>query len=346
MFPYLLILFFVVSWITLEQKVIERKSFWIPLTALASFSGIRDFHVGTDSRTYVRSFINNFDAEYYEFDKNIEFGYQLLEYILLSLKVNYFWLFFVTSLLIVYCYLKIIKIYSVNYVFSVFLFITLGTYTFFFNGLRQGLAMAILVLATPYLLNKKLIPYLLTCFLASLFHISVLFAIPFYFLVNLKIKIIYKITLAFIISLVSSSFLVSYFASINERYQTYADVSEKSGGLLTLGFYAILVIFIYGVIHIYKIKDEFFNKLFIFYASGVIFMLPIALLSTNPSGPQRLLNYFTWTLILLLPVVFKKINNKYISVSFVIIAIIYFILTTFRFSNLVPYNVNSIFEIF
>lgn len=346
MLPYLLVLSFIMSWIALEKKSLNRKSFWLPLIVLVLFASIRSYHVGTDGRTYVKPFISQLDVEYFQFQENIEIGYQLLEYLLLSLTSNYFWLFFVTALIVVYCYLAIIKRYSVNYWFSIFLFVTLGVYTFFFNGLRQGLAMAIFALALPYLLEKKLVLYLIIIATASLFHITALFMIPFYFLVNLRIKPFYKIIATFLGSLCVSNFLVQYISGTNERYEGYAKADQESGGYITLGFYTIIMIFIYFFIRIYKVKDKQFIQIFTFYAVGVVFIIPIAMLGANPSGPQRLLIYFTWTLILILPIIFKKINNIYITSLAVILFIIYFILTTSAFSNLSPYILNPTFEVF
>ncbi|WP_227672113.1 EpsG family protein [Psychrobacter urativorans] len=333
-------------WITLEQKALGRKAFWLPLIVLALFAGIRSNLVGTDSETYTRYFVNQLSVNNLQLREGFELGYRLLEYNLLELTHNYFWLFFISGLIVVYCYLKVIKKYSMNYSFSIFLFITLGTYTFFFNGLRQGLSMAIFALATPYLLEKRIIPYLLICGLASLFHTSALFMIPFYFLVNINIKLIYKLSIAFVTSILGSRLLISYIAASNSKYESYTEVVEKGGGYLTLGFFALLVVFIYFIIHIYKIREARFIKLFTFYAVGVLFLIPIAMLGASPSGPQRLLTYFTWTLVLLLPIVFKRINNIYVSVVFVVIAITYFVLSTSRLSGLTPYIINPIFEIF
>ena len=206
--------------------------------------------------------------------------------------------------------------------------------------------MAIFSLATPYLLEKKFFPYLAICVFASLFHITALFMIPFYFLVNLGIKPLYKIISTFLGSLFISSFLINYIAATNQRYESYTDISEEAGGLLTLGFYTILLLFIYLIIHFYKIKDRYVIKLFTFYAVGVVFIIPIAMLGAMASGPQRLLNYFTWILVLILPVIFKKINNIYITSLAVLIFLVYFILTTTTFSNLTPYVINPRFEIF
>lgn len=346
MLPYLLVLGFVTFWIALEKTAVGRKSFWLPLLVLSLFAGMRSYRVGTDSGTYTRKFVSNLSTNYYNFREDVEIGYQLYEYLILKFTHNYFWLFFLSGLIVVYCYLYIIKRYSVNYLISVILFVTLGVYTFFFNGLRQGLAMAIFALSLPYLLERKFFYYLLVCIIASLFHKTALIMIPFYFLVNLRIKALYKILATFLCSLILSGPLVGYISSTNERYETYSEVAEKSGGILTLGFYVILLAFIYFIIRHYKVKDQQVLKMFVFYSMGVVFLIPIAMLGSNPSGPQRLLIYFAWTLILILPAIFKKINNVYITSVSVMAFIIYFILTTSRFSNLTPYIINSAFEIF
>ena len=346
MLPYLILLALIILWIALEHKALNRRAFWIPWLMLSLFAGMRSFRVGTDSGNYTKEFRSGLDIYNFRFSETIELGYQLLEYSLLSITKNYFWLFFITALIVTFCYLKTIKKYSTNYWFSVFLYITLGYYTFFFNGLRQGLAMAIFTIALPFLLNKKFIPYVLICFIGSLFHTSALFMIPFYFIVNLEVRPIYKIAATFLGSLLTSRLLVSYVAESNERYEGYTQVSDSAGGYLILSFQVALVLLIYIVTYVYKIKDQKFLKLFTFYASGVVFIIPVAMLGANPSGPQRLLAYFTWTLILILPTILKKIDNIYITTLGVILFIIYFILTTSKFSNLVPYVINPIFEIF
>ena len=346
MFPYLLVLSFIVFWVIFEQKALKRKAFWIPLTVLVLFAGMRSVYVGADSINYASNFINNISADDFIFRDDMEFGYQLFEYFLIKLTHSYFWLFTISAFFIVFIYLRIIIKYSVQYVFSIYLFITLGIYTFIFNGLRQALAMAIFSLALPYLLEKKPIKYLMICIVASFFHISAIAMIPFYFLIHLKVDSLYKFLISFFTSLVCSSYAVYYIASAQERYSSYATESDKAGGLLILSFYFILAIFLYLVHRIYKINDKSFIKILEFYICGVVFIIPIAMLGANASGPQRLINYFSWLLILLLPIVFNKIKNFYIFIIFIIFMLCYFILTTYRFSTLTPYSLNPFFEIF
>ncbi|MCU4517997.1 EpsG family protein [Acinetobacter radioresistens] len=346
MLPYLLILFFVMFWIWVEKESLNRKALWVPLFILVLFASFRNYRVGTDTGTYVRNFINQLDYNYFDFRDDVELGYQLIEYSLLRITHNYFWLFFITSFVVVFCYLYVFRKNSKDYATSVFVFITLGTYTFFFNGLRQGLAMAIFALAVPYLIKRDFYKYFLICIIASFFHITALLMIPFYLLVNLNVKLAYKLVATFLGSLILSRFLITYIASTNERYEGYAQTSENSGGFLKLAFYFFILIMIYIGSYIYKIKDKDFLQLFSFYAIGIAFMIPIALLESNPSGPQRILPYFTWILALILPILLQKINNVYIYASTIFLAIVYFLLTTSRFSNLTPYSINPFFEVF
>lgn len=345
MLPYILILTFVMSWIYIEKKTVNHRSFWIPLILLSTFAGVRNYTVGSDAPTYTSSFRYNLSAYNFEFNEDVEYGFQLFEYSLLNLTHNYFWLFFVSSILTVGCFLIIIKKYSNNYLASVYLYITLGIYSFFFNGLRQGIAVAILALATPYLINKNTRAYLLITAIASMFHISALLIIPFYYLTHVRIKLNYKILISFMTSLLSSRLFIVLFANNNPRYESYTQSSEKSGGYLTLAIYAILMLFLILINRIYKVKNPIFDKLLTYYSIGIAFVIPLTTLQTDPAGPQRLAQNFVWTLILLLPIAISAIRNRYVEFLFYLIFILYFILATSRFHNLVPYTLNPLFKV-
>lgn len=345
MTPYILVLLFVMLWMVLEKEALNRNSFWMPLLILVLLASIRNYRVGTDTALYTSKFRSNFYIDDFVISEHKEYGYQLFEYVLLSFSHNYFWLLFTSSIIVVACYLKTIKKLSQNYIYSVFLFITLGTYTFFFNGLRQGIAMAIFSLATPYLIEKRLIPFLTVTLFASLFHVSALFMIPFYFILNVNIKNSYKYLIAFLSSLLGSKAIILYLASDNPRYEAYTEANERAGGYFILAFYISLMIMLFLIKNIYHIKDKRFTSLLTYYSIGIFFIIPITFLGTSASGPQRLLRYFTWVVVLLIPIALKKMNNIIIYLLSILLAITYFILTTSKFSNLVPYYLNPIFEV-
>lgn len=345
MLYYLAILTFVVLWIVLEKLSINRQSFWLPLLTLSLFSGIRNYNVGTDSALYTRPFRypKPINIETISFSFNGEFGYQLYSKILLLLTNNYFWLFFLSALIIVFSYLSFIKKYSVNYLFSIFLFITLGPYTLFFNVLRQGLAISIVLVAINYLLKRKPILFVIFIILASSFHVSALLLLPLYYLVYLKIDVITKMLLTFTTSSIASTIVIKVFAESNAKYASYTQTYEKASGSLTVSFYVSLLISLYIVSKMYKIKDEVFSKLFTFYAIGIALVLPIFMLGTHPSGPLRILYYFSWTTIILIPIALNRIKNPFVYVITIVICLIYFILTTSSFANLTPFIINPIF---
>lgn len=346
MVPYFLLLGCVIFWIFLEKKSLNRKAFWMPFFALVLFASLRSYLVGVDTGTYTQDFRNNLDPDYFVFRENMEYGYQLLSYLILKLTYNYFWLFFVCSIIVVGCYLSFFKKKSEDYFLSVVIFITFGFYTFYFNGLRQGLAMAVAVWATPYLIDKKIIQFSLIILLASFFHKTALVMFIFYFLIHLKFKLEYKAIGVFLGSLLVSGVVIQYLASVNEKYSGYAEVSDQAGGYLTLGLYFTLGIFCYLCMKFFKIKDKNFYILLQLYIYGVVFIIPVTLLGSNPSGPQRILFYFVWTITLLLPIIFNRMNNKLLYAFFILLSVVFFYLVTSGFANLTPYRVNEIFRIF
>ena len=345
MLPYLFILGFVMFWIFLEKKSLNRKAFWIPLSVLTIFASIRSYLVGTDTGSYTANFRNSLHPEYYYFRDGVEYGYQLLEYYLLHITNNYFWLFLSCSIIVVGSYLYILKKQSTDYFLSVFIFITFGFYLFYFNGLRQGLAMAIVALATPYLINKNFIKFSLIIILASFFHKTALIMFVFYFIIHLKFKLELKAIFIFLGSFFISGPMVKYLGSFNEKYSSYAEVSEIKGGYLTLLFYFLISVGSYIFYKIYMVKDKNYYNLMQLHIYGVLFLIPVALLGANPSGPQRLLFYFVWVSTLLIPFILKQFNNKILYLFFIFISLFYYI-KFLGFGNLLPYQLNELFRIF
>ena len=332
-------------WIFLEKKSLNRKAFWIPLLVLVFFASIRSHLVGTDTGAYTSNFRNSLNSDYYYFREELEYGYQFFEYSLLKITHNYFWLFFISSLIVVGSYLYIFKKESQDYLLSIFIFITFGFYLFYFNGLRQGLAMAIVALATPYLINKKFLKYVLIVIIASFFHKTALIMILFYLFIHLKMKFELKATFVFLGSFLVSGPVVQYLGSVNEKYSGYAEVSEVKGGYLTLFFYFLISLFIYIYYKKYNIKDNNYYVLMQLHTYGVLFLIPVSMLGANPSGPQRLLFYFVWVSTLLIPVIFNRINKTSIYFTFILLAFFYYTMVL-GFGNLIPYQFNEIFRIF
>ena len=85
------------------------------------------------------------------------------------------------------CLAIIYRKYSCNYWVSIFLFVASTDYmSWLHNGVRQFMAITIIMAATPLLLKKKYVPLIAIILLASTFHASALIMIPIVFIVQGK----------------------------------------------------------------------------------------------------------------------------------------------------------------
>lgn len=346
MIIYIGILFLVCAWILLEKKALNRKAIWVPASILIIFATIRDYTIGTDTHTYTKPFRFFSGLDNYFFDPQVEMGYQYLVYILLHLTSEYYILFLITSIIIIFGFFYVIKKYSVDYFLSVYIFITFSIYTFYFNTLRQAIAIVICMLGLKFLLEKKLFKYLIFVALASLFHISALIMIPIYFLVHLKIKIHIKLLTLFFSSLLGSSLIINYLAQDNTRYQGYTEQADNAGGYSLYFLYVFIGLFVYVMGRDLRNKNHVYYCLEQIFLFGLIFVLPIILLGTNPSGPQRILYNFSFYLILILPYIFNKFDSIIPKYLFMMFSLIFYVLATTSIYEIYPYKLNPLFEIF
>lgn len=76
--------------------------------------------------------------------------------------------------------------YSINYYYTLFMFLAMTTFTWMMNGVRQFLAVTIIFACTPLLEKKKWLPYCLVVLLCTTIHASCIIMIPIYFVIQGK----------------------------------------------------------------------------------------------------------------------------------------------------------------
>ena len=140
---------------------------------LTLFAGLRTGY--NDTWNYMSSFHSvpvltegRADVDSYNIFKNPL--YYFLQSALRSVTDNPQWLIFLTSFITQALFVLFFKRYSRDFCFSIFIYFTLGTFTFTLAALKQVTAMAVLTLAFPYLEKKKWGPYFLIVFVAMLVH--------------------------------------------------------------------------------------------------------------------------------------------------------------------------------
>ncbi|HCV05710.1 MAG: hypothetical protein CMF22_13380 [Idiomarinaceae bacterium] len=350
MLPYLLLLFFT-SGLTLVIKKygsddLYRGTVFFVAAALISFAGLRDFSVGTDSGTYVRQF-ERFILEP-EIFKTSEFGYNLLMFLASILSDQYFVLFTIIALLVVSFYFLAISKLTQNFPLAVFIFVSYGTYTFFFNGARQGIAAAICFYALTCLLTQRIKNYFLLVLLASLFHHTALIMLPIYFMVARKVNLLFLIYIfaaGGLISLLLTPFIESAAPLINDRYIVYSKQMEAAGGGVTALFLLFQGLVFYSLRKWIQKNVELYNVLLSIYLMGLVPVIITVLSNLNPSGIFRMHVYFTPVSAILWPLVIESIRNKnerlVLYLFFVLFSMLYFTLSLTSFSHLTPYRLNN-----
>lgn len=83
---------------------------------------------------------------------------------------NYHIYFMIPAFFVQFAFASTIRKYSRSFTFGIGLYICLGTYVFSFAAMKQTIAMAILMLAIPKLLEKKYFQFYALVTLAFLFH--------------------------------------------------------------------------------------------------------------------------------------------------------------------------------
>lgn len=102
--------------------------------------------------------------------------------------------------------------FSVNYAYSIFLFFSFGYFLWMVNGMRQFIAVCLVLLAVDWMIKKKTIPFLLVVLVAFFIHSSAILWVPVYFIIHFKAWsmrfIVCAALLVFLILFVSNSSLL------------------------------------------------------------------------------------------------------------------------------------------
>lgn len=271
--------------------------------------------------------------------KNLEIGFAAINKIVGLFTKDYVYLLMVVALItiisIFFCLRKNTKCFGL----SIFLFIIIGLYFESMCAVRQFLAIPFFIISLKYIYQKKFYKYLLCLLFGSLFHTSILFLIPLYFLYDIKLNFT-KVLFIFIFLWIGSSYLFEVIKDIIEytpQYSKYlSTISDKADPEISL----IIVFAISSIISYFtRNKDKKLN----FFFNSMIMGLTLSILCTNIGYLERFLLYFKIIVVIFLPYSLKMFSiNKYkkmISFSIYLILFFYFIYTTFivNWYGAVPY---------
>lgn len=325
----------------------DNKYFIISIISVFLFSlviGLR-YYVGGDYVGYLDDY-NNFNLGISYSDSRYELGYFSLMIILKLLGLTYPFLFIVVS------FLQILFIYNWT---SNFKYLLPGIIYFYFttlylfesmNIMRQALSFSILLFSTIYIHKSEKIKFIGMVLLASSFHKSSIFFLPFYFFVTKEwIRNKYIQIALMVIAFLSSQLLFDEFflkITILAKLLDYQDYSQFNDDLflqtdnqsMGIGLYFIftidLIIFLFSdkLIKIFK-KESYIVYHNMFFIGA---LLTAAFGGTNSIALGRFMFYFVSFRIVVLSFlcyylfsINKNIINYFIGGIIIISYLIWFI---------------------
>lgn len=319
-----LLLFFIITFFILICNKENKKNKSILFFVFVIFTIISAFRassVGTDTMMYLKYFNNVQSTAWsnYLYNRFEPLFFYLCKAIgLVSTKSNVFLI--ITSLLIIPFIGEFIKKYSDNYFLSCLVYLGLNIFFFNMTGIRQSIAISILLLSYTFMIRKENKKAIILIIVASFFHTSaMIFFIPLIIYNKLKVrenkmKILVP---AIILMIVSYFFALAFYGIFSRIFNTYSNyafskahgTSNYFGALLQAIFYIGIFIFeliVYG--RNFNNIDKKFNANF--YLVMSLISACIQIMSMKMTILSRGAIYFSIFSIVSIPLFVESIKNN------------------------------------
>lgn len=327
-----LFIFITIYWYAIRKNN-NKIVIYTKTTAFLFFllAGLRNEAFYSDTYDYIQNFYNIGDMSVQDiiwtWPKD-SFFYIFTHYLHPIILHNYtLWLLLISALYIYPIY-WLIKRYSPNPMISWWCFALVGLMMFMMQGLRQTMAMGIVLCGFIFLLKGKNKYFFLSIALAYLFHATSLIFALVYPLTKLKFKfnkatILFYISVFLIVILKGETMLknaTDFLSQSDTRFIGYGEELHGSTWTYTLQ-QAVLIVPI-----LYFLRDRFKDATVAILSH--ISLLAFILVSLSPviAEMYRLSMYFSWAEILLFPIALdeaKKYGKKSLEVLFVAFAMFY-----------------------
>lgn len=304
-----------------QRKRITSNIIFIQLFLL---SALRSPMVSFDTRTYIGIFnrvqnIRLFDFKSLQDATTFEIGFSYLNKFISYISMNAQLYIAITSFLTLYLIKKCIDKQSKIIWLSYFLLVSLGFYTSFLSMIRQGLAMAIVMLSYNYLNKTSKKKFILLIILAFTIHqTSAIFLIMHLFIerrLNNKLVGLFLASIP-IVYIFSDKILNIFFSLTKYGYRAQKAIAGEGEALLLV----YIAVFIAALVFKDKImkRDQSDGRLY--FIAG--FTILCQLLALQFSLFSRVALYFSIFHIILIPNVLASIKNPRIRIMGILIVVL------------------------
>lgn len=341
--PFILLYtyFFCVWFLTLKisnEKAKKKAQVLYSFIGLLFLLGFKDPFLGSDMASYIPAFDNREASFSLEPDYVYGFEIGFLNYMsLVKMISSDNQVFILISALVILIPIAIlIYKYSKNPMISIFIYTSWYLYYFSFSGLRQAIAVSICVIATLFMLRKRLIPFILTTVLASTIHTSALvflFAYPLYWLkISTKVKLFAFFGMLLVLLMFKD--IISLVADIVFRDNHY------SGHINTATTGGVTIAIVYMFFALFQI---FYNKNGTNpYISILLLISTIQFTGGYSQTIPRIAYYFLPLFALSFPEALSAINDKtrsiYTAVLIVLFISFFFLQASSHYLEVVPFR--------
>lgn len=312
--------------------------------------GLRSLDIGTDTASYCADYLSYSGRDLISLLKNnTELGdsnylfYIFNKCISLIFPDNYTAYLLFVGLIAAGAFMVFLKQFSTNYYISTLLGFFLGYFFFFMTGIKQTLAMSVLMIAFISLKNKKWIWFVILVVIAALFHntaIIALVALPIYRLGFRRIYVGIVPMLIFLAYRFRTVIVIFFQSYVTEgKYAIYGTdyVSENN---LT-GLFIQIAILLFTVILLWNEIDSDDNvKFFVsVYTIGIFFQTLTPVLAEF----FRISMYFSIMGTVMIPYAISettlfKDNKKIITFVSMTVLFAYFIISNQGNTSIIPYR--------
>ncbi len=311
MIPYYILALFppVVSYFIFSSKEQQKKRNRLMLTL---FFGIFIFlvafrarSIGADTVNYTNIFkqVSLLNWDKVEGLESLEGGYLYFNKILTLFSNDYRLLLVVVALLSIIPMAIMLVKESENGILTIVLFMAVAPFSMYFSGLRQVLAMALIVPAYYLTKHKKLLPFILVVLFAMLFHTSAFIMVLIYPLYHIRIttnKFLVMIPVILLVYLFNGPIFSFLVEMLGEGYENY-NVIEDTGAITMVILFVIFAAFAFTIADDKKLsKDDF----------GLRNLLVIALVLQLFAPINHIAMRMNYYFIPFIPILMPKLINK------------------------------------
>jgi len=314
MFPYfiLVIIPIIIAIFEMDKKSEKNKSIVTFFLIMFVLLSLRNIKCGTDLSNYKYFFKENSKMS---FEKLIEFYSESGEILyhlfnkVIFLVTNDFQIFL--TIIAAICMIPIAIFYkreSKNPILTIGLFLTVAPFGMFFSGLRQSIAMAIVIMAFRFIKEKKIIPYIIMILIAFGFHQSAIIMLLLYPLYHAKItkKWLIVIVPLMIMIFIFKNQIFSSLILISSKY------AERYNEITSTGAYSILILLFLFDIYCFAFTDkDKESKEFIGLRNFLLCATCIQFFASINSVIMRINYYILLFIPILIPMVYNNSAIKY-----------------------------------